>query len=207
MRDMFVYGLRYATRCTAPCVAALGLFLALQGAADAGEVVTRDCLHGSASSYSTGYRNSSGDEYAADYGNGYGDAYSYSRPHRGEVRTGFGGRFHRGFANVAGDDNGGGSINGANAGSQNGHRDGYDSGYANGATTAYGSDSCVEIRRELTNPHVIQVPPPASEAEAREVERTVRLWRAHCHPAIRQDRYGVSRYVYAAPGCEFGKYE
>jgi hypothetical protein len=32
-------------------------------------------------------------------------------------------------------------------------------------------------------------------------------WMARCRPALRQDKYGVSRYHYSAPGCEFGKTE
>ena len=34
-----------------------------------------------------------------------------------------------------------------------------------------------------------------------------RKWLARCRPVARQDRLGVSRYVYAASGCEFGKTE
>lgn len=45
--------------------------------------------------------------------------------------------------------------------------------------------------------------PSAEEiAESRERERR---WVARCRPALRQDAYGVNRYVYAAPGCEFGR--
>ena len=107
----------------------------------------------------------------------------------------------------AGDQNGGGTINGGDAGSRNGYRDGYTTGYGNGSRSDYGLDSCVEVRHELTNPYVLTVPPPASEAQAREIEKDERLWRDRCRPVIKQDRYGVNRYVYAAPGCEFGKYE
>ena len=42
----------------------------------------------------------------------------------------------------------------------------------------------------------------AQEAAARE-----RKWLARCRPVVRQDAYGVGRYHYAAPGCEFGKSE
>jgi hypothetical protein len=28
---------------------------------------------------------------------------------------------------------------------------------------------------------------------------------ARCRPTFRQDKYGMPRYVYAAPGCEFGQ--
>ena len=41
-----------------------------------------------------------------------------------------------------------------------------------------------------------------TEADARE-----RKWREYCRPVIRQDPDGLSRYYYAKPGCEFGKFE
>jgi hypothetical protein len=44
---------------------------------------------------------------------------------------------------------------------------------------------------------------PEEEAAAAERERK---WTAHCRPVIKQDDYGVPRYQYAAPGCEFGKF-
>jgi hypothetical protein len=34
-----------------------------------------------------------------------------------------------------------------------------------------------------------------------------RKWLARCRPIARQDQFGVSRYRYAAAGCEFGKTE
>ena len=39
-------------------------------------------------------------------------------------------------------------------------------------------------------------------ADARELK-----WRERCRPIIRQDAEGISRYHYAKPGCEFGKFE
>ncbi|MBI4274892.1 MAG: hypothetical protein HY659_09350 [Rhizobiales bacterium] len=45
---------------------------------------------------------------------------------------------------------------------------------------------------------------PKLTAEAAEREAK---WVTRCKPVIRQDRYGVRRYHYAAPGCEFGKAE
>jgi hypothetical protein len=54
------------------------------------------------------------------------------------------------------------------------------------------------------NPFVRIVPQPYGEAEqARAIERD-RKWLARCRPVVAVDRYGVSRYRYAAPGCEFG---
>ncbi len=34
-----------------------------------------------------------------------------------------------------------------------------------------------------------------------------RKWVERCKPVMRQDAYGVSRYVYAARGCEHGRIE
>jgi hypothetical protein len=47
-------------------------------------------------------------------------------------------------------------------------------------------------------------PTGAAEQETASAQRE-RDWIARCRPLIRQDRYGVSRYRYVAPGCEFGK--
>ena len=32
-----------------------------------------------------------------------------------------------------------------------------------------------------------------------------RLWQARCRPTVQQDMFGINRYAYAAPGCEYGK--
>jgi len=65
----------------------------------------------------------------------------------------------------------------------------------------------LRARRELVNPYVIPVPKPKTEKEVAEAAERDRLWVARCKPVIRQDQYGVRRYHYAAPGCEYGKYE
>jgi hypothetical protein len=80
-------------------------------------------------------------------------------------------------------------------------------GWGNGSGSGYGYGGCVETRRELVNPYVIHVPPPKTEKEVAEAAERDRLWVARCRPTIRQDQYGVRRYHYAAPGCEYGKYE
>jgi hypothetical protein len=70
------------------------------------------------------------------------------------------------------------------------------------------SFSCVDVWREgVGGAYVVQVPEPASAALADEAKERDRLWVARCNPTIKQDAYGVRRYHYAAPGCEFGKYE
>jgi len=56
-------------------------------------------------------------------------------------------------------------------------------------------------------PQIIAVPSPASEREAAEAAERDRRWVTRCRPVVRRDRYGVGRYSYAAPGCEFGKLE
>ena len=56
-------------------------------------------------------------------------------------------------------------------------------------------------------PLIIQVAPPASEQQQALAMERERRWTSHCKPEIKQDRYGVGRYYYAAPGCEFGRAE
>lgn len=64
--------------------------------------------------------------------------------------------------------------------------------------------SCVTIDGGAVDPYVRYVPEPFSDADrARQAERD-REWVARCRPIIVQDGYGVPRYHYAAPGCEFG---
>jgi hypothetical protein len=53
----------------------------------------------------------------------------------------------------------------------------------------------------------ITVPAPRDDREAAASAERERLWLARCRPASRLDAHGVRRYWYAAPGCEFGKYE
>jgi hypothetical protein len=185
--------------------------------AHAGEIVTRDCLHGSEESRRAGYGSTYGEQYGSGYGDRSGTTYSYTRPDsiwsRGESGAHRGFRFHRGFGPHPGvvattsDPNGGGAIGTADAGTSSGYRGGSNTGYDVGSTSAYGSDSCVEIRRELTNPYLIHVPPPQNEKDVADVAARERLWQARCRPIIRQDVQGVRRYQYAAAGCDYGRYE
>ena len=49
----------------------------------------------------------------------------------------------------------------------------------------------------------LQQGPSAEDlAESRERDRK---WVERCKPVVRQDAYGVGRYVYAARGCEYGR--
>jgi hypothetical protein len=71
-----------------------------------------------------------------------------------------------------------------------------------------GLSSCAGFWRDrITNPYLIHVPPPRSEEDIEAAAGRERRWVARCRPIIRQDRYGVGRYHYAAPGCEYGKDE
>jgi hypothetical protein len=52
---------------------------------------------------------------------------------------------------------------------------------------------------------VINVQGPASPEEVAAAEARDRRWAERCDPVIRQDRYGMPRYTYGAPGCEYGR--
>jgi hypothetical protein len=83
----------------------------------------------------------------------------------------------------------------------------YADGMIVGGCVGSGALNCVARWGEAGDPYVRTVPEPATEAEkARSAERD-RKWEQRCRPTIMQDRYGVPRYQYAAPGCEFGVIE
>jgi hypothetical protein len=64
--------------------------------------------------------------------------------------------------------------------------------------------TCITRWSEVGDPYIRTVPQPSGDAEqARALERD-RKWQDHCRPVITPDRYGVARYQYSAPGCEFG---
>jgi hypothetical protein len=52
---------------------------------------------------------------------------------------------------------------------------------------------------------VIQVPQPESEADKAAAAERERQWVARCHPLTWPDKFGVARYHYGAPNCEFGR--
>jgi hypothetical protein len=54
------------------------------------------------------------------------------------------------------------------------------------------------------DPHVRPVPETLGEADKAQAATRERRWLIHCHPVIAHDAYGVARYQYAAPGCEYG---
>jgi hypothetical protein len=67
----------------------------------------------------------------------------------------------------------------------------------------YGVIGCVR-RYGRPNPHVINVPQPTADDERTASEARDKAWMARCRPTFQQDKYGMPRYRYAAPGCEFG---
>jgi len=70
------------------------------------------------------------------------------------------------------------------------------------------SVTCVESWRTSDDEaNVKRLAPRLTDEEMAEFARRDRLWLARCRPVVRADEYGVNRYYYAAPGCEFGRYE
>jgi hypothetical protein len=67
-----------------------------------------------------------------------------------------------------------------------------------------GSVSCVRQWGPSVDPHIRHAPGPRDPREEAEVAERERRWVARCRPIILQDQYGVARYRYAAPGCEYG---
>ena len=63
------------------------------------------------------------------------------------------------------------------------------------------------VRENPRDTHLRPVPGFATDEEAKESVQRDRKWVSFCKPAIFVDRYGVSRYSYAQPGCEFGRSE
>jgi hypothetical protein len=69
------------------------------------------------------------------------------------------------------------------------------------------ASQCVTRWAPTGDPNIRLVPQPENEADkARAAERDHK-WLQRCRPVVAQDRYGVPRYRYAAPGCDFGVIE
>jgi hypothetical protein len=54
------------------------------------------------------------------------------------------------------------------------------------------------------DPHVRPVPETLGAADKAQAATRERRWLIHCNPVIARDAYGVARYQYAVPGCEYG---
>jgi hypothetical protein len=64
--------------------------------------------------------------------------------------------------------------------------------------------NCVTRWAPAGDPYVRSVPQSTDEAAGARTEERDRRWVDRCRPSLKQDRYGVARYHYAMPGCEFG---
>jgi hypothetical protein len=69
---------------------------------------------------------------------------------------------------------------------------------------AAGSVNCVGRWGPAGDPNVRAVPRTLGDEDKGQAAARERHWLAQCQPEIRRDPYGVSRYVYAARGCEYG---
>jgi hypothetical protein len=73
-----------------------------------------------------------------------------------------------------------------------------------GCVGGSGSLNCVVRWGEAGDPYIRVVPQPVTADERAQSEQRDHKWEQRCRPVIAQDRYGVARYQYSAPGCEFG---
>jgi hypothetical protein len=83
------------------------------------------------------------------------------------------------------------------------------SAYAGGVATlsclgGYRSVNCAAQWGTPGDPHVRTVPEALGDAEKAQAATRDRRWLIRCHPVVERDAYGVARYQYAAPGCEYG---
>jgi hypothetical protein len=67
-----------------------------------------------------------------------------------------------------------------------------------------GTLNCVVRWGEAGDPYIRVVPGPVNPEEQAHAAEHERRWEQRCRPDIVQDRYGVPRYQFAAPGCNFG---
>ncbi len=76
-----------------------------------------------------------------------------------------------------------------------------------GCVGGQGSLNCVVRWGEAGDPYVRLVPQPTDQAEKDRAAQRDQKWQERCRPTVAQDYYGVPRYRYSAPGCEFGVIE
>lgn len=58
-----------------------------------------------------------------------------------------------------------------------------------------------------SDPRVIHVPQPTSEADIKARDERIKKWETDCDVKLVRGQYGVMRYTYAKKGCEFGSPE
>jgi hypothetical protein len=66
------------------------------------------------------------------------------------------------------------------------------------------ASNCATIWAPAGDPFIRDVPQPIDPVEQARARGRYRRWADRCRPTIKQDQYGVPRYYYALPGCEFG---
>jgi hypothetical protein len=66
------------------------------------------------------------------------------------------------------------------------------------------SINCTTHWAPAGDPYVRLVPQPLGVAAIARAKARERRWVDRCRPTLAPDRYGVSRYRYVLPGCEFG---
>jgi hypothetical protein len=66
------------------------------------------------------------------------------------------------------------------------------------------SFNCVAQWATAGDPYIRIVPEALDEATRARATAVDRKWLARCRPVVEHDGYGVARYRYSAPGCEFG---
>jgi len=64
--------------------------------------------------------------------------------------------------------------------------------------------NCVTRSAPAGDAFIRTVPQPRDGADRARASEQDRLWVERCRPTIHPDRYGVARYHYTRPGCEFG---
>lgn len=86
-------------------------------------------------------------------------------------------------------------------------------GLAAAQAQVVGSGGCVGTGHSINcafrwgpagDPYVRHVPRPMDAAAIARANKREHRWVERCRPIIAPDRYGVWRYHYAMPGCEFG---
>jgi hypothetical protein len=55
-----------------------------------------------------------------------------------------------------------------------------------------------------SDPYVRTVPETLDEGEKAQAAARDHKWLTRCRPVVERDIYGVGRYQYSAPGCEYG---
>ena len=67
-----------------------------------------------------------------------------------------------------------------------------------------GALNCVALYATSGDPYVRAVPDALGEADKAQAAARDRKWQSRCHPVVEHDSYGVARYQYSSPGCEYG---